>query len=188
MPKAIEAEVVHLVYGLLGGPFLNSDTISGNENPCAIFAEPAMNENLGVVIKERKKLRYLIVRWIRPAANWNTDKINAQPVGFFLFLIARSGIFDAKINNRRNADLFQLGKALNMWLSTAVKLLADFAGIRNTRDMDSFTAVRTDCCVSDLGSLRISGANPNSEIKTKKTQGQTTHISLISEVYHAWPR
>ena len=104
-----------------------------------------MNENFRLAIEERKKLRYLIVRGIRPAANRNADKINAQSAGFFLFLVARPGIFGAKINNRRNADLFQLGKALNMRLSTAVKLLADFAGIRNTRDMDFFSAVRTDC-------------------------------------------
>jgi hypothetical protein len=52
MPKAIEAEVVHLVYGLLGCPFLYSNTISGNENPCTILAEPAMNENFGTAIKQ----------------------------------------------------------------------------------------------------------------------------------------
>jgi hypothetical protein len=69
MPKAIETEVVHFVYCLLGGPFLDRNTIRGNENSCTVFAEPAMNENFGVAIEQRKKLRYLIVRgifsWVR---------------------------------------------------------------------------------------------------------------------------
>ena len=78
MPKAIESKKVHFAYGSLSGPLLNSNTISGDENARTIFAEATMDENsfFGVA-KERKELRYLVVRWSGPAADGNTDKANA---------------------------------------------------------------------------------------------------------------
>src|SRR5580704_17485282 len=74
MPKAIESEVIHLPYRLVRGPFLNSNPVSSNENAGAIFAVVTMNEDFGVAIKERKELRYLIVRGIGPAPNGDTDE------------------------------------------------------------------------------------------------------------------
>ena len=76
MPKAIESEVIHLSNRLLRGPFVNSNPVSSNENAGAIFAVVTMNEDFGVAIKERKELRYLIIRRIGPSPNGNTDEAN----------------------------------------------------------------------------------------------------------------
>lgn len=79
MPKSVEAKKVHFVHRLLDGPFLSRHTVGCDENASTVYTTPAMDENafVGAPAQERKELRYLIARWRRPAADGNTDKMNA---------------------------------------------------------------------------------------------------------------
>jgi hypothetical protein len=176
MPKAIESEGIHLPYRLLRAPFLNGDPIAGNENAGTIFAQPTVNKDLGVPIKQRKKLGYVAIRWIGPAPNRNADEAKPYLISFFLFQIPHSGTFGTKIDNRSNAHVFQLGKALKLRLSTPVKLIVDLAGVGDTCDMNFFSADRRECLGTER-SLTESGASRNGEAKIKETQGQLTHVN-----------
>lgn len=169
MPKLIEAKIIHFPHGFFGRPFLNRNSISGHENTGTIFAEATMHENPGLAIKQRKKLHDLLICRVRPAADGYSDEFDSQPPGFFPFSITQPGIFGAKVNDRGNADLFQLSNAPKLRLSAAVELIADLAGIRDAGDADFFRADRRDGRQRDWGRLRMRGANPRSEKKTKKT-------------------
>ena len=56
MPKAVEAKKIHLLQGLLGGPFFEGHAIGGHEDAGAIIAEAAVHEifSLGSLWKRER--------------------------------------------------------------------------------------------------------------------------------------
>ena len=63
MPETVEAEEIHFIHGLLGGPALEGHAVGGDKNAGAIVAEAAMNENpfLRMVTKDLEELGDLLV-------------------------------------------------------------------------------------------------------------------------------
>src|SRR5258708_38072195 len=85
MPKAIEAEEVHFLGGLFGGPLLKGHAVNGDKNTGAIVAETAMHENLlaGIAAEEGKKLDELLVGWRGPATDGDVYQAHAERFGGF---------------------------------------------------------------------------------------------------------
>src|SRR6267143_52615 len=114
MPKAVEAKKIHLLQGLLGGPFFEGHAIGGNEDAGAIIAEAAMHENFlfGVIVEEREKLNDLLIRWRGPSTDRNMDETHAQGFGLPALPDDFLGILAAKIDNGGDAKFFEFGQAL----------------------------------------------------------------------------
>lgn len=106
VPNAVEAEEVHLMKGLLGGPLFKSHAIGGYEDAGAVLAEMTMDENFlrGVLAKEREELKHLLVGRGGPAANGDADETHAQGLDLLAFPLHFRGIFEAKIDNGVDAE------------------------------------------------------------------------------------
>ena len=106
MPEAVEAEEVHFLGGLLGGPFFDGHAIDGGENAGAIVAEAAVHEDFlpGIVAKEREKLYHLFVAGRIPATDGNVDKAHAH--GFDVLALPDDffAVFAAQIDDGGDAQ------------------------------------------------------------------------------------
>ena len=136
MPKALEAKKIHLVQGLLGGPFFNSHAIGGDEDSGAIIAEAAVHKNLlfGIIVKEGKELSHLLIRGRGPSTDRNMDETHAQGVRLPAFPGDPAGIFATKVDHRSDAEFLEFGQALRFGLRAAIKMVIDSAGIGNAGD------------------------------------------------------
>jgi hypothetical protein len=114
VPNTVEAEEVHLMKGLLGGPLFKGHAIGGHEDSGAVFAEMAMDENFlrGVLTKERQELEHLLVGGGGPAANGDADETHAQGLDLLAFPLDFGGIFEAEIDDGVDAEFLELEKAL----------------------------------------------------------------------------
>ena len=133
MPKAVEAKKIHLLQGLLGGPFFEGHAIGGNEDAGAIIAEAAMHENFlfGVIVEEREKLNDLLIRWRGPSTDRNMDETHAQGFGLPALPDDFLGILAAKIDNGGDAKFFEFGQALRSGLRAAIEMVIDSAAVGN---------------------------------------------------------
>ena len=136
MPKTVEAEKIHLLQGLLGGPFFEGHAIGGDEDAGAIIAEAAVHENLffGIIVEEGKELNHLLIRWRRPSTDRNMHETQAQGVGLPAFPGDRVRIFSAKVDHGGDAQFLEFGQALRSGLRAAIKMVIDSAGVGNARD------------------------------------------------------
>src|SRR5690348_2228522 len=108
MPKAVEAEEIHFVHGLLRRPAFIGHAIGGDENAGAIVAKTAMDENsfFGIVAKENEERSNLIVGRRRPSTDGNADKTDAERFGLPAFPGNSVGIFAAQIDDGGDAEFF----------------------------------------------------------------------------------
>lgn len=106
VPEAVEAEEVHFLGGLLGGPFLDGHAIDGGENTGAIVAEAAVHKDFlpGIVAEEREKLDDLFIGWRIPATDGNIDKAHAHGFGMLALPDDFFAILAAQINNCGDAQ------------------------------------------------------------------------------------
>src|SRR5258708_31070262 len=127
MPKAIEAEEVHFLGGLFGGPLLKGHAISSDKNASAIVAKTAVHENLlaGIAAEEGKKLDELLVGWRRPATDGDVYKAHVEGFGGFALLCDFVDPFAAQVDDGGDANVFQLRKARFLGLRAAVDNLVD---------------------------------------------------------------
>src|SRR5713101_8372771 len=144
MPEAVEAKEIHLVHGLFGGPFLDGHAIDGGENAGAIVAEAAVQENFlpRIVAEQREKLYDLFVGWRGPATDGNVLKAHAERFGALALPGDFFAILAAQIDDGGDAQYFQLREAHFPGLCAAIKGLADFSGVVNSRDMNFFSVSR----------------------------------------------
>ena len=145
MPKTVEAKKIHLVQGLLGGPFLEGHAIGGNEDAGAIIAEAAVHENLlfRIVVEKGKELNYVLIRWRGPSTDRNMHETHTQRLSLLLFPSNRPGIFASQIDNGGDAKFLEFGQALQSRLRAAIKMVIDSADIRNTWSAKFFSVCRT---------------------------------------------
>jgi len=139
VPEAVETEEIHFLDGLVGEPMIVRHAIGGDEDAGAIVAEPAMNENLVVVIFEkRKKLRDLVIGRSRPAADRNVYEVHADGFGLLLFPFDFVWIFAAKIDNGRDAEFFEFRDALGKRLCATKKRIVDSSSVGDTGEFQFF--------------------------------------------------
>jgi hypothetical protein len=140
MPEAVEAEEIHLVHGLFGGPFLDGHAIDGGENTGAIVAEAAVHEDFfpRITAEKREELDDLFVGWWGPATDGNVHEAHAEGFGALALPGEFFAILAAQIDDGGDAQNFQFREAHFPGLRAAVKGLADFSGVVNSRDAKFF--------------------------------------------------
>ena len=145
MPKTVEAKKIHLIQGLLGGPFLDSHAIGGNEDAGAIITEAAVHENFffGIIVEKGKELNYVLIRWRGPSTDRNMHETHTQRLSLLAFPRNRPGIFASQIDNSGDADFLEFGQALQSRLRAAIEMIIDSADVRNTRNAKFFSVCRT---------------------------------------------
>jgi hypothetical protein len=143
MPETVEAEEIHFLEGLLGGPSFESHAIDGGEDPGAIIAEAAVYKNFlsGVVAEKGEKLNNLFVGWRRPATDGDVNEVHTKRFNLLALPLNFLRILAAEINDGSDTQLFQLGKALLPGLRSAIQEVGDFPGVRDSRNL-KFMAVR----------------------------------------------
>src|SRR6266851_8856401 len=141
MPEAVEAEEIHFVDGLFGGPFLNGHAIEGGENAGAIVAEVAVHEDFlpRIVAEKREKLHDLFVGWRRPAIDGDVDKAQAKGFGALAFPGDFFAILATQIDDGGDAQNFQFREAHFPGLRAAVKGRGDFSSVGNSGDTQFFS-------------------------------------------------
>lgn len=114
MPEAVEAEEIHLLQGLLSGPFFNGHPIGGDEDAGAVFAKPAMDENFlcRLIAEEREESNDLLIAGSGPLIDGDMDETHAQGFDLLAFPEDFSGIFEAKIDDGVDAEFLELGQTL----------------------------------------------------------------------------
>ena len=114
MPAAIEAEEIHFLQCLIGGPFFNGHAIGGDEDAGAIFAEVTMDENFlrRVIAEESEELHYLLIGGRVPAIYGNIDEAHAERFDLLAFPKDFCRIFEAQIDDGSDAEFFEFGQAL----------------------------------------------------------------------------
>lgn len=134
VPRLIEAKGAHFRDGLVGGPVLEGDAVGSDENPGAIFAKFAMNENLlrRSGADEGEELRELRGGGIGETTNGNRDKMNAEGFGTRTFLSASVRRFAAQINDGGDAEFFELVESGKTRLRAAKELIGNFSSVVNT--------------------------------------------------------
>jgi hypothetical protein len=140
VPESVEAEEIHFLGGLLGGPFLHGHAIDGGENAGAIVAEAAVEEDFlpGIVAEEREKLDDLFVGRGVPAANGNVEEAHAQGFGVLALPDDSFAVLAAQIDDGGDAQNLQLGEAHFTRLRAAIQDVVDFSGVGNSGDDDFF--------------------------------------------------
>lgn len=110
MPKAIESEKIHFAHSLFGRPFFINDAVGGDEDAATIGAEAAVDEDFltRMAAEKREKLDDLFVVWRVPGVDGDVDEMHAQRFGELAFPGDLFGVFCTQIDNRRDAQLFQL--------------------------------------------------------------------------------
>ena len=138
MPKAIEAEEVHFLGGLFGGPLLKGHAINGDKNTGAIVAETAMHENLlpWIAAEQGEKLDELFVGWRRPATDGDVYKAHAEGFGGFALPCDFVETFAAQVDDGGDAQLFQLRKARFLGLRAAVEDFGNFSRVGNSGEVE----------------------------------------------------
>lgn len=138
MPKATEAKGVHFREGLLGGPVLKGDAISGDEDAGAVFAKFAMDKDFlrRGFAEEREELRELCGRRIGDTADGDVHKMQAE--GFCAKALAFAGLrrFGADVDDGGDAESLELRKRGKRGLGAAKKLIGDLSGIVNAIEGD----------------------------------------------------
>src|SRR5258708_4985622 len=164
MPKAIEAEEVHFLGGLFGGPLLKGHAVNGDKNTSAIVAETAMHENLlpWIAAEQGEKLDELFVGWRRPTADGNVHKAHAEGLGGFALPCDFVETFAAQIDDGGDAQLFQLRKARFLGLRSAVEDFGNFSRVGNSGEVEFFSVSgpkdgRRGRCRRVLGTTRKRG-------------------------------
>ena len=137
MPEAVEAEEVHFLGGLFGGPFLEGHAIGSDENTGAIVAKTAVHENFLArsAAEEGEKLNELFVGWGRPATDGNVHEAHAERFGGFALPYDFVETFAAQIDDGGDAQFFQFNKAVFLGLCAAVENFGDFAGVVDSGDV-----------------------------------------------------
>ncbi len=138
MPEAVEAEEVHFLGGLFGGPFLKGHAISSDKNTGAIVAKTAVHENLlprSIAAEQGEKLDELLVGWRRPATDGDVHKAHAEGFGGFALPSDFVETFAAQIDDGGDAQFFQFRKSSFFGLRTAVENFGDFAGVVDSGDV-----------------------------------------------------
>jgi len=138
MPIAAEAKSVHFREGLLGGPVLKGDAISGDEDAGAVFAEFAMDEDFlrRGFAQEREKLRELCRSRIGKAADGDVHKTQAEGFGAKTLVFAGLRRFVAEVDDGGDAESFELRERGKRGLRAAKKLIGDFSGVVNALERD----------------------------------------------------
>jgi len=144
VPEAVEAEEIHFLGGLVGGPFLDGHAIDGGENAGAIVAEAAVQEYFltGIVAEEREKLDDLFVAGRGPATDGNVDEAHAQGFGVLALPDDFFAILAAQIDDGSDAQNFELREAHFTRLRAAIQDIVDFSGVGNSGNDDFFTVSR----------------------------------------------
>lgn len=137
VPETIETKKIHFLDGLLVGPFLHRHAIAGDEHAGAIVAEAAVHEDFffWIVMKQRKKLRYLRVRWRSPATDRDVHKADAERFGLFALPRNSLSIFAAEIDNRCDSELLEFCKPRLSRLRSAIEKVIQFSRIGDSIDV-----------------------------------------------------
>ena len=137
MPQAVEAKEIHLLDGLIGGPFFGGDAIGGDEDAGAIVAEVAVDEDLvaRIVAEEREKLNKLFVGGRRPATDGDLDKTHAQGFGALALPVDFFAVFAAQVNDSVDAQDFKFREAYLSGLRAAIEDFGDFSSVGNSGDV-----------------------------------------------------
>src|SRR5216683_6959581 len=111
---------------------------------------------LRVGAEQRKKLRYLLLTWGRPATHRNLYKVDAKGFGSLAFPLRFRKIFSAKIHDRGYPQGAQLFHPLRVWLSPSVQGRVDPAAIGEAANLQSFpvSGARYQLCASVGGGRR----------------------------------
>lgn len=141
MPKAVEAKKIHLLEGLLGGPFFKSHTIGSNEDAGAVISEAAVHKYLffAIIVEEGKELNHLLIRGRGPSTDRYMDQTHAQGFGLPAFPDQGPRIFAAKIDHGSDAEFAEFGQALQTRLCAAIKMVINSAGIGNAGEAKFFS-------------------------------------------------
>ena len=138
VPEAVEAEEVHFLGGLFGGPFLEGHAIGSDENTGAIVAKTAVHENLlpRSAAEEGEKLDELFVGRRRPTADGDVHKAHAERFCGLAFPFDFVATFAAQIDDGGDAQFFQLNKAVFLGLCAAVEGFGDFSRVVNSGEVE----------------------------------------------------
>src|SRR5260221_5264092 len=90
VPKSVEAEEIHLIHRLAGGPTLIRHAVRRHKNSRSVVAKSAVHKNflLGVAPEQRKELRHLFVARGFPSAHRNVYEAQSQRFGLLAFPIS----------------------------------------------------------------------------------------------------
>ena len=140
MPGVVEPEGVHFGQSWIGGPVIEGDTIGSDEYAGAVVAEAAVNKDslLGGLAKERKELRKLRGSGIREAANGNGDEMHAERLGTRALRLASARGSGTQIDDRSDAEFFQLCECVQTGLPTSEKPFGNFSGVGNAANEQFF--------------------------------------------------
>src|ERR1700730_9559113 len=141
MPETVESQIEHFLYSSLRWKFFNGDPGKSNENTGAVIAVAAMHKNLflRVVAKNREKFRNLFVRGRSPSIHGNVHEANPQCFRAFFFPADFGLVFLAEIDNRGDAEFFQLEQTRISRLGATKQMIVDLAGIGNAGDAKFFS-------------------------------------------------
>jgi hypothetical protein len=136
VPKAVKAEEIHLLQGLLAGPFFDGHAIGGDKDAGAVIAEMTVHEDLliRIFVEKREELNHLFIGGRGPSTDGNMDETQAQGLGLLVFPGDFFGVFAAKIDDGGDAEFFKLGETFGFRLRTAVKMIVDSAAVGNKGD------------------------------------------------------
>jgi hypothetical protein len=185
MPEAVKAKEIHLMKGLLNGPLFNGHAIGGNEDASAVLAETAMEENFlcRVIAEEREELNHLLICGRRPLIHGDVDETHTEGLDLLAFPEDFCGIFEAKIDDRVDAEFLELGQALWSWLRAAVKMISDPANIGDGRYAKFFSVGRMHYRGSGGRWIPLRGKRVRQEKETKERERKQTafHNGLDAE-------
>lgn len=174
MPEAVETEEIHLLQGLLSGPFFNGHPIGGDEDAGAVFAEPAMDEDFlcRLIAEEREELNHLLIGGSGPLIDGDMDETHAQGLDLLAFPEDFSGIFEAKIDDGVDAEFFELGQTLWSRLSAAVKMIVDSAATGDGGYAKFFSVGRMHFRGSGGRRISLRGEKARQEKESNKSEGK----------------
>ena len=129
----------HFIVGLIGHPVLFGHAIGRDHHAGAVVSEITMHEGLTfrVVTNKLKERGDLVVGRAEKAVCGHANVFDSQ---FFDGALLGSLLFGAaaKINHHGNTEVLQLAVAGCVRLSAAIEEFADFAGIRDARQIELF--------------------------------------------------
>jgi len=145
MPKAVETKKIHLLEGLLGGPFFEGHAIGGNEDAGAVISEAAVHKYFffGIIAEQRKESNHLLIRGRGPSADRYMDEAHAQGFDPPAFPVYGPEIIAAKIDHRSDTEFAEFGQAFGSRLCAAIKMVIDSAGIGKAGEAKFFCVGRT---------------------------------------------
>jgi hypothetical protein len=193
MPESVEAEEVHFLQGLFGGPFLKSHAVSGDQHAGAVIAEVAMHKYffLPIMREEGEKLRDLLVGRRRPAAYGDMHEAHPKRFGTPALPFDSIAIFAAQIHNCGYAQFLQFWKAFLMRLRATIERIVDLSGIRNSRNFQFLTEGQSGSWKSRRTSIRLSKKRKRKTATEQKQRKKASHSKLDAKSLardHFWPK